>query len=367
MDEQSELLVNLRVMFPLSGEVVQVTRRKRWKLQTAAKRILGNSWRVSKCYRSIKDSKQKIEIRYNASSKRAFYRGLQTCGSVWTCPVCSAKITEKRRVELTQAVEKWRDNNGSLVMVTLTLQHSREDDLKMLLTALKDSWRRLKSGRRWMSTREKYELSAYVSSTEVTHGGSGWHPHIHALFFSTLPESEFDIESFKAELTARYTALLEKHGRYASDYYGIDARLGDEFAGDYASKFGLEREMVKSISKHGKSGSSPFELLERYTDGDAQAGALFREYARAFYGVRQLTWSRGAREILELGEELEDEQIAAEEPEESELLITLDPEQFAKIARAELRGEVLEIASTGDACYLWRYLLEQVGISPPVE
>jgi len=354
----------LRDMFPLSGEAIAEARRKRWRLQTVAAKLLPDM-RVSNCYRRVRDGGSLVEIRYNAGEKRAFYHGLMTCGSVWTCPVCSAKITEQRRQELTKAVEEW---SGSLFMVTITLQHSRADKLGSLLHALKDSWRRLKMGRWWLRTRERYGLAHYVSSTEVTHGDNGWHPHVHALFFSTLPEDELDVERIKAELTARYTALLAKHGIYASDFYAIDVRLGDEFAGSYASKYGLERELTKSVSKNGRSGSSPFQLLEKYKNGDERAGALFQEYARVFFGARQLVWSRGARDALGLGEELADEDIAeADEYPEDEVttLLVLTSDEYKRIVIADIRGEVLEIASRGDVTLLQEYLEHTVGVSPP--
>ncbi len=31
-----------------------------------------------------------------------YYKGLQTCGSVWLCPCCVSKIEERRRLEIVQ-------------------------------------------------------------------------------------------------------------------------------------------------------------------------------------------------------------------------------------------------------------------------
>lgn len=365
MMSESEQLGYLRNMFPLSEQKIAEARRRRWRLQSMAAKLLP-SYRVANCYRRISDKANNVGIHYDEHTHRAFYSGLMTCGSVWTCPVCSAKITEQRRQELTQAVEAWRSNGGSLVMVTITLAHHHGDELKKLLTALKDSWRRLKSGRAWLSLRARYQLAHYVSSTEVTFGENGWHPHIHCLMFSTLPEPELDTDALKTELTERYNALLAQHGKYASDFYGLDVRIGDDFCGEYASKYGLERELTKSIGKNGKNGSSPWQLLEQCQAGDKQAGALFQEYARVFFGARQLSWSHGARKALKLGVELTDEQLAAAEPEsESVCLATLTPAQYRLVCLAELRGEVLEIASRGDSAYLWRYLHATVGVAPP--
>ena len=50
-----------------------------------------------------------------------------TCGSVWTCPVCSLKIAAKRAEELAAAIDTWKDRDGYLCMVTATIQHRHGD------------------------------------------------------------------------------------------------------------------------------------------------------------------------------------------------------------------------------------------------
>jgi len=42
----------------------------------------------------------------------AGFGSLQTCGSPWVCPVCSAKIAAERRNELARGVEAWRKLGG---------------------------------------------------------------------------------------------------------------------------------------------------------------------------------------------------------------------------------------------------------------
>ena len=63
----------------------------------------------------------------------ASYGGLQTCGSVWTCPVCAAKIAERRRVELLDAMELHKAQGGAVFLLTLTTPHQRGDVLAELL------------------------------------------------------------------------------------------------------------------------------------------------------------------------------------------------------------------------------------------
>ena len=40
--------------------------------------------------------------------------GLQTCGSVWVCPVCGAKVVERRRGEIQQAMAMHRACGGEV-------------------------------------------------------------------------------------------------------------------------------------------------------------------------------------------------------------------------------------------------------------
>ena len=45
-----------------------------------------------------------VELNLLKEANRAFYKGLQTCGSVWTCPICANKIQEIRRQEIAHAM-----------------------------------------------------------------------------------------------------------------------------------------------------------------------------------------------------------------------------------------------------------------------
>lgn len=340
-------------------------RLRRWSLLEVAGELLPGE-RVCWCCkrRTIKAlaSGEGVTVTYSREHKSAGFGNLMRCGSVWTCPVCAARITEGRRAELKEAVSR---SNFIKVMITITLQHSRDDKLIELLKALKDSWRRLKMGKGWQLIKARYGLEAYVTSSEVTYGEHGWHPHLHALLFSSLEPGEFDVEAFKKALSERYNALLAKHGRWSSEYYGIDVRFGDAGAGEYASKFGLEEELTKSIMKAGKGGASPFQLLDLYSQGETWAGEAFKEYASVFKGARQLVWSKGGRAVLGLGREASDEELAEEEMEPGrEVLVTFTAEQWSQVLKRRARGEVLEAARGGDRAVLWEYLINVLGLIP---
>jgi len=334
------------------------SRQKRWHLQNVAGSMLID-WRVSWCGQRMTGSQ--VKVMHNSETNQAFYSGVQTCGSVWVCPVCASRISETRRQELQDAVSR---KGFTKILVTFTLQHERNDSLAQLVEDLNDSTRRLKQGRFWQDFTREVRIVAYVTASEYTYGNqAGWHPHKHMLIFLDKPENEIDIECIQAHLTARYQALLASHGRYASDCYGVDVTIGDEGAAGYVSKWGMVEEVTKAVTKTGKKGGlSPFQLLEMAGEGDQHAAALFIEYAKVTKGKRQLSWCHGGRQVLGLGEEKTDEEIAQEEPKEpATLLVTLNKRQWYRINQLEARLDILEVADSGNPLQVIEYL-ESIGV-----
>src|SRR5438034_7384585 len=55
------------------------------------------------------------------------YSGISTCGSGWSCPVCSSKIRFHRAHEVSRAVVSALDKRMSALLVTRTIPHGAED------------------------------------------------------------------------------------------------------------------------------------------------------------------------------------------------------------------------------------------------
>ena len=70
-------------------------RAERFALKSHVAELLPNS-RTAKCL--WRRCASKVDVMRDKSHGKAFFRGLQTCSSVWACPVCAAKIAERRRV-----------------------------------------------------------------------------------------------------------------------------------------------------------------------------------------------------------------------------------------------------------------------------
>ena len=71
---------------------------------------------------------------------------------------------------------------------------------------------------------------------------------------------------------------------------------------------------------------------------------------------RQLFWSRGARELFHLAEEKSEQEIAASEPEEHELVYSLTREVWRQVCERELRGELLSVAEQSGSRGVFQFL-----------
>ena len=93
--------------------------------------------------------------------------------------------------------------------------------------------------------------------------------------------------------------------------HGLDLADGT-YADQYIGKWGVEHEMTKGHIKKGKEGGlTPFDLLQLSFEDELifgrKPGQLFKEYAAAFKGARQLMWSRGLKDVFGLRDVSDDE------------------------------------------------------------
>lgn len=337
------------------------SRLQRFALQSVARGILPES-RTAKCLR-IRAHNSSVQVWKSKAHGTASYGGLQTCGSVWACPVCSAKIAERRRVEILEAMEMHKAQGGSVSLLTLTTPHQRGD---VLVELLAQQGKALQSFLRDFTVKAVFAEMGYlgqVRALEVTHGrksarNNGWHPHFHILQFHQVKGSAADRKDWTARLYLRWVAYCEKAGLGTPSYaHGI--RLDDGMkAAQYVTKWGLEDEMTKGHTKKGKAGGeSPFDLLRAVLADkeDRQAAALFKEFADGFKGKQQLSWSRGLKARFMVDEKT-DEQISEEKDDRATLLGLLTVDQWRDVLKVDGRGPLLDIAAKGGWLHVQKYL-----------
>lgn len=295
------------------------SRQKRYALRDELATFTGLE-RVRKCGRCSRGPR--VGLRVTDTTGAAGWSGLTTCGSVWACPVCSAKIGARRAREVSQICTNAAASGLYLSMVTLTMRHHKGQKLADLWDSLGYAWHRVVSGKNWRKAKEAAELEGIVRSVEVTHGASGWHVHIHALLLTHKPLDSAGLPSVMYERWA--SGLAAKGLESVKDSGGFDFSAcapGDEATmARYVAKMGqspqalaLETTLGAWKKARGKN-RTPWQILADIPRfGDMDDLELWWEYEQASHGRRALTFSRGLREKFGLEAERTDEEIAAED------------------------------------------------------
>lgn len=259
------------------------------------------------------------------------FAGLETCGRVWTCPVCGGKIRARRGEDIAEGVGMHLARGGGALFLTATLPHDQGDALALTLDLLVRGWKALWGGKAAAKWRKRLGILGNIKSIEITVGHNGWHPHIHAVIILEKPFDEL-LDGRLAEwvpwLKAQWDRFLLREGwRPAHHLKGIDvlpvsADSAAQLAA-YVTKIqdgnggkDLGNEMARADLKRGRKESrTPLEVLRDFlTWGDAADLALWLEYEQATAGKSAIRWSKGLRALLLPNSvELTDEEIAAEE------------------------------------------------------
>ena len=334
---------NFQGFLEADGEILDgfTQRFTRFSLQSAARRLLPDE-RVAQCLRVRRKDVEAVSV-YRRDNCSTYYGGLTVCGSTWTCPVCAAKISERRRTELTSAVSTWKDRGGFIAFLTFTVPHTIHSKPFELVDTLLELYRALNSGRNRMSVAVP-NFVGQVKALEVTHGEHGWHPHFHVLLFV---DKKPDLQEIHKKIWSRWESLVRSSGLGVPSESAFKVEDGSK-AAQYVSKWGIPEEMTKGHIKNARSerGRTPFALLADYNRGDKQAGALFRQFAQTFKGRQQIRWSAGLRNLLEIGLEKTDEQVSQSVDALDQKLATISDQQWRIILRHDLRSVVLELFRT---------------------
>lgn len=333
----------MAIVYPIQDLELQhklrVVRSERYACQSVARKAIPNE-RVSMCLRRINGSY--VKVLKHKKTKKAFYDGLLVCGSVWACPVCAAKISERRKKEIKQAFDTHKKNGGNIAMLTLTFSHKKTDRLKDTIQNFGKATTKFMSGKAFNNIRLEMDLIGRIRVFEVTYGSNGFHPHLHiALFYN----NQIDLQKIKQKMYALWEKACEKFEIKTSFKHGMDLQGADE-AESYLSKHGnwsLEQELSKShIKKAKKDSMTPFDFLRKYLETeDEKLLELFREYMECFKGKRQIQWSQGLKKMFVL-EEKTDEELAKEKTEESDSLGQLDYADWKQILKLEQRSLFLD-------------------------
>lgn len=396
--ERYQLLATARGLFIHEGEREGLEHSLNWHRTAKCKWVMHG---------------QAVGIHASCEHAGAFYSGLINCGSVWACPVCSAKVQERRRLEIAEAVA-WAYRNGlQPVMVTLTFPHYAWQQLCDLIAQQADALQGLRAGNPWKRFKESVGYQGLIRSLELTLGCHGWHPHTHELWFVSsdvaadlstpekraeedetraakgLPPLPANAQDMRSKILERWRNRCAKVGLLdlanadqveAFNAHAVDAK-GWCDASDYLAKqddsrnWGVDREMAKASTKQGKAkGKHPFGLLtiaSGYADAQDEAtraeaikaGKQFVEYAQVMKGKRQIFWSHGFKALVGVAD-LTDEEIVEDERESADLLGLLDVLQWRLVREHGQQAQLLDAAEQGGWSAVLA-LLSQLALNAP--
>ena len=284
--------------------------------------------------------------------ERVAFGGLVACGS-HLCPTCGPRLAETRRDEV-EAILVWAKAQGfHPVMLTLTTANKKGDALAPMLDRQRLALRAWKNDRRYRD--RKGDVEGVISAFETTHGGNGWHPHIHLILLVKAPTMGRALR-LVAGLRAAWVAAAKGQGLHAGRA-GFKAHAGDR-AAEYVAKWDLSHEVAMSVAKEGREkGQTPGQMLMAAYHGDAEAAALWAEYARAMKGKSVLRFSPGLKERAGLLEVSDEDAAAAPEEPRSVLIevISGDIWEEAKahgLDRDDLRSAAKQDGRDGIRAYL---------------
>ena len=297
-----------------------------------------------------------VDLMYLPEQERAYLAHLQTCGSPWVCPPCSAAIYDRRRVEVAAALDWARDNGKRVQLITFTASHQLGDPLAPFLSGLAAAMREVFRHRPFERFKEAVGYIGSIKATEITYGANGWHAHFHALWISDFG-TEHTVGAFASPA---WRAALHKVGLSASVRRGVVVKDSSMSGAEYLAKFehgrgwDLDAELTMWARKVGSKGLSPWDLLRK---GTTEALALFAEYAEATFGKSSIRFSPGLKQLMGITTVTDDQAAAVETGgDRGRLLVSLYPVDWGVVLANDCRGELENAGDAGDVAAVMAFL-----------
>ena len=103
------------------------------------------------------------------------FSGIETCGSPWACPNCSAKARRALAEKLNEAfitITKSKSGLNAGLFMTLTLRHNKNIPLKTSLATLQKAYESMRRTSRWKNLMKRLGHVGIVRTTEITYSMS---------------------------------------------------------------------------------------------------------------------------------------------------------------------------------------------------
>lgn len=145
---------------------------------------------------------QGVFLLSNGTDSKFF--GHITCKNTWACPICTARVMEKRRQRIAAALDALGDKLFAF-SVTFTIPHLRYQSCHEVTDILYQTWSRFNNCKSQKGKRANDQfvkpvkeflskIQHYVKVAEYTYGENGWHPHFHCIFWTDFETAKSIIE-----------------------------------------------------------------------------------------------------------------------------------------------------------------------------
>ena len=145
----------------------QTTRKYLYDLQKESASILAGA-RVCVCSHCRANATHNVNIKATTRNvvengkankvTKAQIKNVFVCGDIWVCPVCAKKVFFERGREVRKAKDLHEERGKAVSMLTLTISHSVDDDLSMLLKGLSNARKRLFGDRNMREVFDFYKV-----------------------------------------------------------------------------------------------------------------------------------------------------------------------------------------------------------------
>jgi len=279
--------------------------------------------------------------------------GTFKCQSPWLCPSCGPSRALKRKNRLQEVMEHTDAMGGTSAFVTLTIRHKIGMSLKEVKDMLSTASRKARQGKGWKNIQAMADVLGVVQGVEVLHNKrTGWHYHSHMLV--PCLGDPVAVRAAMRKLVARYMREVRKLGGSAKKV-GQDVQIVRDTDTDaarvsqYASKGSASWEIAGGLkSARERESRTPWDLAQLANAGDADAKALFLEYAENIVGTRSCVVSASLAKKLHLKPEAnDDDQAVLVDDEEQAPVVEILTEKWRKLMSYGLAWRVIGAVEQG--------------------
>jgi len=325
--------------------------------------------RVENCLRLKTGRAPSVALKKRSGAEKASYSGLQQCGSVWSCPIDSSIISERRKNTLQKGIDNFRQKKegNSVTMITITSPHYIFQSLKNVIGIQDKAIKIMKnqpqrgSYKVYKTIMEEMVSTGSFTGREITFGQNGWHPHRHEIVFCVTASID-QLIKWRNELSLAWSIAFQKAGGVINnksvflnrairfDQITNDdgfKRIASYVTSVEGSSWSLAQEATKSIVKTAKNGNiTPFGMLEAIRQGNKHSllySAKFYEYATTMYGKKQFFPSAGLNHLLNINWKTDQEII--KDSQGGHHFANITDSEWLQINDLNIRGEIIELSA----------------------